>query len=487
MDRLTLADITASIEAGDRPTLTEFAELHLLKMEKDHVTVVTAALGEEVFPTFLVRLSPESADFCGATGSKGVPPPDFGYAAYHDRRGNTVVEMRLLFPQRNAALHLPLDPTHPFVINWLDRSCDTPVFGITYALPDTEQFFSWFGERDEEHVAWFERNSEAAHSLRPDNDIEPVITARAEGIDDEYDHRFLTFDEIDLPLLLAELGMEPTLDQLDFVPDFDVEWLAETHGIALTLEERNELPNAFYEGLVNEAIPVRDQPRRYLTTLQQIAADHTEDAFVLRLLHDAAEDVDPIAQTRYRRRIASLKDSSLSHLLLYLDTLDREPFIWEMAKLPRPHSILDHPPADEENRYLITDFVKHEELAGRYECLQEKGFEAILRLDRLLRFGANEDQTLPLTRGIVMNRIGSLGLSQREDQLMSYSDLPSAVRRQLHPETLDHLRLATGDLLAELAEEVYQEPVRREGRKVGRNEPCPCGSGRKYKRCCGRK
>jgi preprotein translocase subunit SecA len=28
-------------------------------------------------------------------------------------------------------------------------------------------------------------------------------------------------------------------------------------------------------------------------------------------------------------------------------------------------------------------------------------------------------------------------------------------------------------------------PVRREGRKIGRNEPCPCGSGKKYKRCCG--
>lgn len=27
---------------------------------------------------------------------------------------------------------------------------------------------------------------------------------------------------------------------------------------------------------------------------------------------------------------------------------------------------------------------------------------------------------------------------------------------------------------------------RREGRKIGRNEPCPCGSGRKYKKCCGR-
>ncbi|WP_420410429.1 SEC-C metal-binding domain-containing protein [Hoeflea sp.] len=24
------------------------------------------------------------------------------------------------------------------------------------------------------------------------------------------------------------------------------------------------------------------------------------------------------------------------------------------------------------------------------------------------------------------------------------------------------------------------------GKKPGRNDPCPCGSGRKYKACCGR-
>jgi preprotein translocase subunit SecA len=28
--------------------------------------------------------------------------------------------------------------------------------------------------------------------------------------------------------------------------------------------------------------------------------------------------------------------------------------------------------------------------------------------------------------------------------------------------------------------------VRRETAKVGRNDPCPCGSGKKYKKCCGR-
>ncbi len=29
-------------------------------------------------------------------------------------------------------------------------------------------------------------------------------------------------------------------------------------------------------------------------------------------------------------------------------------------------------------------------------------------------------------------------------------------------------------------------PYRRKGKKIGRNDPCPCGSGLKYKKCCGR-
>lgn len=29
------------------------------------------------------------------------------------------------------------------------------------------------------------------------------------------------------------------------------------------------------------------------------------------------------------------------------------------------------------------------------------------------------------------------------------------------------------------------EPIKRQGDKIGRNDPCPCGSGKKYKHCCG--
>jgi len=30
------------------------------------------------------------------------------------------------------------------------------------------------------------------------------------------------------------------------------------------------------------------------------------------------------------------------------------------------------------------------------------------------------------------------------------------------------------------------QPFVREGQKIGRNQPCPCGSGKKYKQCCGK-
>jgi len=31
---------------------------------------------------------------------------------------------------------------------------------------------------------------------------------------------------------------------------------------------------------------------------------------------------------------------------------------------------------------------------------------------------------------------------------------------------------------------IKKRPIQRKGEKIGRNEPCPCGSGKKYKRCC---
>lgn len=44
---------------------------------------------------------------------------------------------------------------------------------------------------------------------------------------------------------------------------------------------------------------------------------------------------------------------------------------------------------------------------------------------------------------------------------------------------------AENQLSDEESNESAHQPMVREERKVGRNEPCPCGSGKKYKQCHG--
>ena len=36
------------------------------------------------------------------------------------------------------------------------------------------------------------------------------------------------------------------------------------------------------------------------------------------------------------------------------------------------------------------------------------------------------------------------------------------------------------------AKKINSSPFVRSEKKVGRNDPCPCGSGKKYKHCCGK-
>ncbi len=61
--------------------------------------------------------------------------------------------------------------------------------------------------------------------------------------------------------------------------------------------------------------------------------------------------------------------------------------------------------------------------------------------------------------------------------------------RQKNGSRLKHHEVATFKKLDdkwyfEDGEAVKPEQMKREGKKVGRNEPCPCGSGKKFKKCC---
>ena len=49
-----------------------------------------------------------------------------------------------------------------------------------------------------------------------------------------------------------------------------------------------------------------------------------------------------------------------------------------------------------------------------------------------------------------------------------------------------HQELSGFDNVSEESSVQTMTPVRRSDPKVGRNSPCPCGSGKKYKFCCGK-
>jgi preprotein translocase subunit SecA len=65
-------------------------------------------------------------------------------------------------------------------------------------------------------------------------------------------------------------------------------------------------------------------------------------------------------------------------------------------------------------------------------------------------------------------------------QNLIQADLPGPSRPQPEPQPV----IAGTDGQPEAPK--IELPMRRELPKVGRNEPCPCGSGKKFKNCCGR-
>ena len=66
---------------------------------------------------------------------------------------------------------------------------------------------------------------------------------------------------------------------------------------------------------------------------------------------------------------------------------------------------------------------------------------------------------------------------------MNYNDPESVLAtnaiRQMAPES------QASQAVAQANPHRSAPTVRRESPKVGRNDPCPCGSGKKYKKCCG--
>jgi len=84
-------------------------------------------------------------------------------------------------------------------------------------------------------------------------------------------------------------------------------------------------------------------------------------------------------------------------------------------------------------------------------------------------------------RHTLLGQFGDNPLLRRDNPLLR-RDTPAA-RQAGGPAARGRAAVASGELREAQPERMQ---VRRSYPKVGRNDPCPCGSGKKYKRCCAR-
>jgi len=114
-----------------------------------------------------------------------------------------------------------------------------------------------------------------------------------------------------------------------------------------------------------------------------------------------------------------------------------------------------------------------------------KGFSEFFNVDMMTMVGFLDGINDSLKKKNELEELeeeSTVGLDY-EDELL-YKNMVEAKADWLYglPEWDSHL---TEERRDELYKEQKKSQTVVKGEKIGRNDPCPCGSGKKYKKCCG--
>jgi preprotein translocase subunit SecA len=170
---------------------------------------------------------------------------------------------------------------------------------------------------------------------------------------------------------------------------------------------------------------------------------------------------------------------------------------------------LDSLPPEGKTVEGVTEHIQQEVIAAYERKEQELTPEVMRELEKYVMLQSVDNQWKDhlLSMDHLKEGIGLRGYGQR-DPLKEYQregyEIFLDMSNRIKEETVRNLflvRIAAADDLEELAPSREQEmvlshgdsggdsrpkTVRRQTEKIGRNDPCPCGSGKKYKKCCGK-
>ena len=181
---------------------------------------------------------------------------------------------------------------------------------------------------------------------------------------------------------------------------------------------------------------------------------------------------------------------------------------WEMEALMTylntfiPEGTLDLTRLNSYNKKTFTDYVTQKALevyGEKEEAIGKEKFREIERVILLMvvdrKWMDHIDAMDQLRQGIGLRAFGQQdpvraynneGFEMFED--MNHSIKEDTVRGMFNVQPVEEIerKQVAHETSATGGEEEINKPVVK-GKKIGRNDPCPCGSGKKYKNCCGKK
>ncbi|MDU5443066.1 MAG: preprotein translocase subunit SecA [Finegoldia magna] len=180
---------------------------------------------------------------------------------------------------------------------------------------------------------------------------------------------------------------------------------------------------------------------------------------------------------------------------------------WEMEALMTylntfiPEGTLDLTRLNSYNKKTFTDYVIQKALEvynAKEEAIGKEKFREIERVILLMvvdrKWMDHIDAMDQLRQGIGLRAFGQQdpvraynneGFEMFED--MNHSIKEDTVRGMFNVQPVEEIerKQVAHETSATGGEEEINKPVVK-GKKIGRNDPCPCGSGKKYKNCCGK-
>jgi len=287
----------------------------------------------------------------------------------------------------------------------------------------------------------------------------------------------------DTPGADSVIDADADTDDVSFQPA----WLEAEHGLKVSEENVRNTPSDILEFRAKLTEADLASPSVYLRKIRPLFEKHPDDPL---LNFEMAGLYGLTGKGKKSRQLLSKvhrKFSDNLEVLVHraLSMEDEDDFVKHIADLPRPLDIRNHP-AGQDGYYHASEFLGFEEIAIRDAVIREDIDEARHRLDRLVQFGflhGDVEQSAIAIAGLQLIDIQRRVQQSKLDPSAPWPD-PFAPVSERTSAILEVSMKEVAGMMRDYEQRHTPETVRREGPKVGRNDPCPCGSGKKFKKCC---